>query len=196
VPCGYGSHPVAILVGWRERAADLHLRTSVVLACSTQRICMLRRETIKPRPVFLPGLLRQERHPGGRLHEEATQRVRVDSAVQDHAKFDPAQFNHAVGTTMSDDERHAEPEPVHEFNAEDKAALAKILSYSLEQRHDHILRIRFLLVVLAPILSTLIWWALNTFPILQAIGAFCIYAGAATWLICGEPSPLRSHRHG
>jgi hypothetical protein len=50
----------------------------------------------------------------------------VVATVQDRAKFDPAQFNHTVGTAMSDDERHAEPEPVRDFTAEDKAVLAKV----------------------------------------------------------------------
>jgi hypothetical protein len=94
------------------------------------------------------------------------------------------------------DERHAEPEPVRDFTAEDKAVLAKVLDYSLEHHHAHIRRLRFLLVVLAPILSTLIWWAIYTFPFLQAVGVFCVYAGAVSWLICGDTSPPRSHRHG
>jgi hypothetical protein len=50
--------------------------------------------------------------------------------------------------------------------------------------------------VVVSVLAPLIYWALYTFPILQAIGGFFIYAGAVSWLICGDTSPLRSHRHG
>jgi hypothetical protein len=88
------------------------------------------------------------------------------------------------------------PEPLSEYSAETKAVLPEILEYSLERRRDHIGRLWFLLAVLAPILSTFIVWVFYAFPILQAIGGLCIYAGAATWLICGETSPLRCHRHG
>jgi hypothetical protein len=92
-----------------------------MLCCSTREL-----PSTQARTVHLHRILRQERHPSGRVREEAYQRVRVATAVQDRAKFDPAQFNHTVGTAMSDDERHAEPEPVRDFTAEDKAVLAKV----------------------------------------------------------------------
>jgi hypothetical protein len=85
------------------------------------------------------------------------------------------------------------PEPIRDFTIEERIAAVDLL---IDSQEHHTERLRFLLVVLAPILSTLVVWTVSSSPLLQVIGGFIIYAGAATWLICGDTSPLRSHCHG
>lgn len=87
-------------------------------------------------------------------------------------------------------------EPVHDFTIEERVAALDLLIGSLEQRADRALGLRWLLVMTASVLPAFLFWAFHAFPILQACVGFCVYAGAATWLICGDTSPLRSHRHG
>jgi hypothetical protein len=95
--------------------------------------------------------------------------------------------------TVSEPEQ---PEPVRNFTIEERVASLDLLIGSLERRTDRARGLRWLLVAMSPILTALAYLAFHAFPILQACVGFCVYAGAVSWLICGDTSPLRSHRHG
>jgi hypothetical protein len=97
---------------------------------------------------------------------------------------------------VSDQERQPS-EPLREFTMAERVAVIDLVVASLERRADRARRLRLLIAVnaawLAPPLFLL---AFYTFPIVQVCVGFCVYAGAVMWLICGDTSPLRSHRHG
>jgi hypothetical protein len=96
---------------------------------------------------------------------------------------------------MTNEQRPSEP--LREFTMAERVAVIDLVIASLERRADRARRLRLLIAVnaawLAPPLLVL---AFHFFPILQVCIGFCVYAGAVSWLICGDTSPMRSHRHG